>query len=147
MSNLKRKPKGQGKSRGVRHPELHDRGGRAIQPTQPEKPMWNTAAPPNFKIVTLVRIDVGEWGRIPEMKRSHEAVTVTAVLSDGRTDARQAVCLYEAGEREKIMEQALGRKDNEAALIATKRLLRLRSMAVEKARGELQKLYANGVVV
>ena len=139
-----RKKKG-GNFGGSRRSELHSAGGRQAQPPHAPKPLASRMAEPTRRIVTLARVEVGEWGRQPDLHTPHESVTVTAILSDGTMDARQATVKYAKGEREKILEAVIGGTGTEKELAQTRRILERRAQAIIRCRGELERMYGNGV--
>lgn len=146
----KKKSKGSGAGRkGLRHPELHDRGSRAIQPSRPEQPKSHASPSPVRRLVTIDRVEVGPWASTPDLGRGFEEVCVVAVLSDYRLVTRWAQIVYATGERERIMEavadSATSASETERATRTLRNILCRRASAIQKCRGELEREYGNGV--
>lgn len=149
MSQPKRKPKGQGRGKGVRHSELHPGRMRAIQPPHPPKPKSSAMAAPVKRIAVIEQIEVGAWASHKDIhNNSADYCEMTALLTDGRIITREVRARYKRGQQQRIMEAIAGPPDR-AAIEAADRDLRnvlcRRATALQTARGELERAYGNGV--
>jgi hypothetical protein len=128
----------------VRYPELHEAGGRAVVPPHPVKPPFSPMAPPNKRLAHLVRIELVEpYARDLNLNDPTERATLRAHMSDGRTFDHIAQVVYAEGERERVVEAALGQRITcESDLHAVRKILDRRARALEMARGALQSRYA-----
>lgn len=118
---------------------------RAVQVSHPVKPRSSAMLAPVRRVATIVRVEVGEWDRVPNLDCPTESCTVTAVLSDGRRIERVATVEYQRGERERIIEAVLSGKGTDEDVRAAQRLLFRRTKAMERVRGKLQREFGRGV--
>lgn len=93
-------------------------------------------------VVTVDRIEVGEWARVPDLSTPTESCSVVAHLSDGTTDERSATVTYEPGERERLLEAVMTGEGGEETVRLAQSVLLRRSAAILRERGELQREYA-----
>lgn len=121
---------------------------RSTQTSHAPRPKSTQAAEPLRRLVTIAKIEVGPWGRTPDLQRNFEETCVTALLTDGKLDTRWASITFAHGEREMVMEAIANPANREADAKATRALqgiLCRRASAVQRARGDLERMYANGV--
>jgi hypothetical protein len=115
-------------------------------PQRPPKPKQSIGAEPRQRIAGLVRIEVTkQWDNVPELSTPTERCTLTAVLEDGRRIACDAIVQYETGERERILEGMMTGSDDPQVLRLAEQVPLRRIMAMQTARGTLQREFGNGV--
>lgn len=117
--------------------------GRAFIPsygaTEPTAPSMLVRSPVN----ELVRIEIEDWQRAPDLSQGEEIFKATAIFRDGRTITREAVMTYKHGERERIISEVMREEEPSSwALRRADNIRKRRWSMKQQVLGGLQKDYS-----
>lgn len=110
--------------------------------TQPSWPPRDRSIPKMLirnRVVTLERIETGDWTQRQIKRRPADICELTAVLSDGTRVTRKAIVSYREGERERLFEPMLRGEMTAAEAQALTQLIHRRCTALQRERGALQR--------
>jgi hypothetical protein len=113
---------------------------------RPERAKTPTTMLIRNRVVTLARIDVGDWQQKQIKHRAADVCELTAVLSDGTKVVRKAIVSYRENEREKLFEPMLRGEATPREVQALTQVVHRRCQALQRVRGELQREHGLRVV-